>query len=122
MRRILHVICLPDLDISEASPPKKTSLSNQFSKDPDKQPSEKELNDLSKDIITNWKSLGRELGVKHKDIMKIHKDNINYDDLDEKAFAMLMKWKEEKGDMAIFRILSKALTNIGLVSTAQKHC
>eukprot|EP00795_Rhopilema_esculentum_P013563 gene13563-4451_t len=86
------------------------------------EPSEKELQNLAKDLINDWKSLGRELDVPNKDILKIHKDNINYDDIVEKAFAMLLKWKELKGNEANFEILKSALINIGLVATAEKHC
>lgn len=106
----------------EASPPKKGAPSKLLSKDPEKVPSEKELHDLSKDILAEWKSLGRELNVENREIMKIQKDHINYDDIEEKAFAMLIKWKEKYGDMANYGTLCKALKNIGLVSTAQKHC
>ena len=72
--------------------------------------------------MNDWKSLGRELEIENKLIMKIQKDHINYDDIDEKAFAMLMKWTEKAGNLATFYILGNALKNIGLVSTAQKHC
>ena len=94
----------------------------QLSKDPESCPTEKELHSLSKDIVNDWKSLGRELEIENKLIMKIQKDHINYDDIDEKAFAMLMKWKETAGNLATFHVLGKALKSTGLVSTAQKHC
>ena len=91
-------------------------------KDPNDKPNEKDLQSLARDIISDWKRLGRELEINHKDIMKIHKDNINYDDIEEKAFAMLVRWVELKAENATYRTLKAALVSIGLVSTAQKHC
>lgn len=108
--------------MSNASSPKKHSPIQQCSKEDGSKPTEKELHELSKDVVSEWKSLGRELGVENKILMKIHKDNINYDDIDDKAFTMLMKWKEKMGDSATFGSLREALVNIGLVSTSQKHC
>ena len=107
------------LVLSEASPTKKPV---KHLRDLEKQPTDKDLHSLSKDIVNDWKSLGRELELDNKEIMKIHKDHINYDDIEEKAVAMLLKWKEKKGDKATFGVLGKALRDNGLVSTAQKHC
>eukprot|EP00112_Aurelia_sp_Birch-Aquarium-sp1_P018624 Seg4461.4 transcript_id=Seg4461.4/GoldUCD/mRNA.D3Y31 product="putative protein y4fB" protein_id=Seg4461.4/GoldUCD/D3Y31 len=111
------------LTTNEHSPAKKQkSDGTNSSKNPNERPGEKDLQALAKDIITDWKSLGRELEINHKEIMKIHKDNINYDDIEEKAFAMLVKWKESKAENATYGTLKAALINMELVSTAQKHC
>ena len=109
--------------MNEHSPAKKQKGDEQISsKDPHEKPNERDLQALAKDIITNWKSLGRELEISHKEIMKIHKDNINHDDIEEKAFAMLVRWKELKATNATYGTLKGALVNMGMVSTAQKHC
>ena len=109
--------------MNEHSPAKKQKADGQISsKDPNEKPNEKDLQALAKDIITDWKSLGRELEISHKEIMKIHKDNINYDDIEEKAFAMLVRWKELKAENATYGTLKAALVDMGLVSTAQKYC
>ena len=108
--------------IPEASPAKIPNRTKQFIKDPEQVPTEKELNDLSEDIANNWKRLGRELGLGHNLIMSIHRDNINHDDIIDKAFAMLMKWKEKKDMYATFGELGRALQAIDMVATARKHC
>lgn len=85
-------------------------------------PTEAGLHALAKDIVSNWKSIGRKLQIPNTELMKIHKDNINYDDITEKAFAMLLAWKERKGESATMIELGIALEDTGLVCTAQKHC
>eukprot|EP00794_Sanderia_malayensis_P017346 gene17346-19078_t len=109
---------LTNVGTEESSPSKK----QRTSRDLTKQPSEKELQSLARDIITEWKSLGRQLGVPNKDIMRIQKDHINYDDVNEKAVAMLLAWKEKQGQEATFGCLKEVLMSSGLVDTAQKHC
>ncbi|XP_057304806.1 uncharacterized protein LOC130641836 [Hydractinia symbiolongicarpus] len=85
------------------------------------QPSEETLEELSKDIATYWKHLGRKLKVPNSKIEMIHKDHINYDDIAEKAFQMLLAWKDGGGSCATNQVLKDALIAYGKVDTARKH-
>ena len=104
----------------ESSPNKELKLDN-VCKDPKGHPTEEELQSLASDIIENWKTIGRRLGIQNREIMKIHKDHINYEDITEKSFAMLLAWKEKKGTLATYGGLRDVLVSSGLVHTAQKH-
>ena len=46
---------------------------------------------------------------------------MNYDDITEKSFAMLLDWRE-KGPASTFQQLSDALKALGKVDTALKYC
>lgn len=64
------------------------------------------LERLARKIPNHWKTLGRRLEMKEADLDSIDKEK---DQCCEKAYKMLMTWKEAKGDEATFPTLSKAL-------------
>lgn len=78
------------------------------------------LDELSKDIIDCWKSLGRKLEVKNSKLMAIHRDHVNYEDVREKAFAMLVSWKDSCVDATAHHLKSK-LVEQGKVATANQY-
>lgn len=83
-------------------------------------PSEDELHDLAKDIIVIWKHLGRKLGVSDSKIEEISRDHINYQGICEKAYQMLLFWKESTTN-ASYCSLAEALTKLGKRNLAQKY-
>ena len=68
-------------------------------------PSNEDLERLSKKVVT-WKPLGRRLKIEEAELTALGKDN---EEWSEKAFAMLMKWKRQKGSKATYRCLYDAL-------------
>ena len=78
------------------------------------------LEDLSKDICTYWKHLGRKLKLPNSKIESINKDHHSYDDISEKAFAMLLAWKELNPN-ATTQTLCDVLKSYGKIETALKH-
>ena len=83
------------------------------SEDSDGEPTDLELTDLSKKLGFNWQSLGVRLGVDHDKINVILRNNIEYPSPDQKAHAMLMKWKNEDESFTIGE-LAEALRQEGL--------
>ena len=63
-------------------------------KDPDGEPTDVELLDLSNKLSFNWQSLGTRLGVDQDKINVILRNN-EYPSPDLKAHAVLMQWKDE---------------------------
>ena len=64
-------------------------------KDPDGEPTDVELLDLSYKLSSNWQSLGTRLGVDQDKIKTILRSNNEYPSPDLKAYAMLIAWKDE---------------------------
>ena len=85
-------------------------------------PTDEVLQDLSEDITPFWKDLGRKLKVPNKRIDAIHIDNVRYLGVKEKAFQMLMVWKEQRSDVAKITELSRALKDLGKNRTEMKYC
>ena len=88
--------------------------------DPDSEPSENALNNLSKEIPYSWESLGRRLGVKETKIRCIRADNVQFPSPEDKAFQMLMAWYD-MGD-SNYRTLEKALTAEDKGRLVKKYC
>ena len=82
-------------------------------------PSEDQLDDLAKDISHFWQRVGRKLHIPSADLQRIDKDNINFGDLVEKAYAMLMLWYE-KDDNVTKGALKNALIALDKKRTALK--
>ena len=57
-------------------------------------PRDDELEELSTSLADNWDRLGRRLGFSQAGIIAFHKEN---ERLSDKAYAMLIKWKEREG-------------------------
>lgn len=77
------------------------------------------LGDLSSEIVTFWKHLGRKLKIPNANIEEIQSDNIQYPSVKEKAFQMLMVWVD-RGNSVTLSELSKALKALGKNRVAQK--
>ncbi|XP_015762595.1 PREDICTED: uncharacterized protein LOC107341661 [Acropora digitifera] len=89
---------------------------------PAETPTDEVLQPLSQEITPFWKDLGRRLKVPNKRIDEIHVDNIQYLGVKEKAFQMLMAWKEQRSDVAKITELSRALKALGKNRTEMKYC
>ena len=83
-------------------------------------PSNDELEHLSLEIA-QWEKLGRRLNFKNSELKAFHKEN---EEWSEKAFAMLLKWKETNGSSATYRCLCKALCHefVNRKDLAEKFC
>ena len=83
-------------------------------------PTEDQLADLSKEIVAYWKHLARKLKLPNCEVQRIQKDHINYDDITEKANAMLLTWLELDTN-AYVTTLRDALISLGKKDTAVRH-
>ncbi|KAK3753342.1 hypothetical protein QZH41_015283 [Actinostola sp. cb2023] len=84
-------------------------------------PSEDELECLAEHVIVIWKHLGRKLGLSNSKIEEISRDHINYQGIREKAFQMLLFWKESNINHS-YLTLGKALNELGKCNLAQQYC
>ena len=87
-------------------------------------PSEDELEELANNIHTEedyWKRLARRLGIKRPKITAI---DDRYKGLSEKAYNMLVHWKQRKGCDATYEVLYEALTNdlVDCKELAEEYC
>ena len=69
-------------------------------------PSNKEYEGLSRKLSDKWKKLGRQLKFERPELTAYDKQN---DQLDEKAYNMLMDWKLREGRDATYEVLYRAL-------------
>ena len=69
-------------------------------------PSDDDLEKLADMLADNWTKLGRRLGFEQARITAYHKEN---ERLSEKAFKMLMDWKQSKGSDGTYQNLYDAL-------------
>ena len=106
-----HHFCFAD-----APPAKRAKVLQEES---EKVPSEELLGDLSSEIVTFWKHLGRKLKIPNASIEEIQSENIQYPSVKEKAFQMLMVWVD-RGNSVTLSELSKALKALGKNRIAQK--
>ena len=93
-------------------------IEHNITKDPDGEPTDVELTDLSKKLSCNWQSLGARLGV-DQDKIKIILRNNEYPSPDLKAHAVLIAWKDEDESFTNGK-LAKALREEGLGRLAKK--
>ena len=84
-------------------------------------PSERELDELAMEIIAIWKPLGRQLEVGNSKIEEILRDNINYPERRQKAFQMLLSWKDSSYNPS-YDALGNALIQLGKRSLAKHYC
>ena len=70
-------------------------------------PTDKELQRLAEEIPGDWKRIGRAVGLKEKHLKIIEIDNP--DDVCERGYVTLSKWKEKQGQEATYRKLARAL-------------
>jgi len=81
-----------------------------------------DLERLANEIINQWKKLGRRL-MENADEMLDAIDNRN-DEVNEKAYKMLLEWKQAKGSCATFRVLHDSLCDdlVKRRDLAEKYC
>ena len=90
-----------------------------FTEIKDGTPTPDELERLSGKISDKWKNLGRRLQFVEAQITEHDKNN---DKLSEKAYKLLMAWKERDASAATYRVLHKALSDVERRDLAQEFC
>ena len=85
-------------------------------------PEENELHALANDVSQFWKKLGRELRVAESKLSQL--DVGLQQDVYEKAYQMLLHWRETRDDQATYQILYSALTStvVGRNDLGKKYC
>ena len=85
-------------------------------------PEKDDLEGLAKDIVAEWKELGRRLLDNNEAELYAIDEEIKR--LPEKAYKMLLKWKESKGSGATFQVLHDALCHelVNRRDLAEKYC
>ena len=71
-------------------------------------PDDDVLEELSLCISDAWKRLGRRLGIENATLTSFHKEN---ERLSEKAYEMLIHWKDKEGLSATYQKLYDALSH-----------
>lgn len=84
-------------------------------------PENDELEELANEIAESWKRLARRLKLEEPRITAIDNENR---ELSEKAYQMLLDWKQRNADDATYAILFQALghTLVGRRDLAKKYC
>ena len=78
------------------------------------------LQKLAKEVVEEWKELGRRLlRSDEAKLYTIHKENEKWF---EKAYDMLLKWKQANGSRATFQVLHDALCNVERRDLAEEFC
>ena len=95
-------------------------MAHNISCDEAKAKMEKHFDVVKREIIRDWKDLGRKLNVGNAAIENIDAD---YPQREEKAFQLLMKWFEKNGrEGATKEELCKALHKIERLDIAERIC
>ena len=84
-------------------------------------PSDDDLEGLSLMLADKWEQLGRRLGFDQARIIAYRKEN---EKLAEKAFNMLMDWKQSEASAGTYQVLYNALCHqfVNCKSIAEKIC
>ena len=84
-------------------------------------PTEEVLEDLSKKISNDWRTLGRRLTFHEAELEEFDK---GHGKMSEKAYAMLLSWKQRGGTDATYSVLNQALcdTRVKRKDLAQDFC
>ena len=84
-------------------------------------PTDDVLEHLSITLSNDWRTLGRRLQVRESKLQKMDKD---HERISEKAYAMLLYWKQRNGSDATYRVLNEALchTLVNRRDLAQEFC
>lgn len=87
----------------------------------DGMPKKEELLFISKNIGVDWKLLGRCLNIEEPELVAFDKENEEYI---EKAYQMLLHWKQKEGSDATYQVLHNALRHhfINRKDLADKIC
>ena len=71
-------------------------------------PDDEELERLANRIGVQWKQLGRRLKIEEPKLHAFERENPEFS---EKAYQMLLYWKQKNGDAATYQILFVALND-----------
>ena len=84
-------------------------------------PSDDDLEELADMLADKWEKVGRRLGFDRAKLIAYHKEN---EKLSEKAFNMLLDWKQSKGSDGTYRDLYNALRHklVDCKLIAEKIC
>ena len=83
-------------------------------------PSEHELQDLAVEISRRpWRNLKLILGIRDEPFENIDMDR---EGETEKRYRMLLRWKQQQGPAATYKVLHDALKRIGYLKLADKIC
>ena len=84
-------------------------------------PTSREIAALARYIVEIWKRLGRALGIEEAVIAEIR---LNEDNVYERAFMMLNRWRQQMGAQANYEALAQALgcEEIGRADLIQRFC
>ena len=87
----------------------------------DGEPSNEELEYLSRKLAKKWKKLGRRLGFDEAEIDDFDQAN---EELAEKAYKMLMDWKKKVASGATYKVLYDALCHelVECKLLAERYC
>ena len=87
----------------------------------DGEPSDEKLECLSRELAGKWKTLGGRLGFSRAAIRNYDEDNPK---LADKAFNMLIDWKQGQGSKATYTVLHNALCHnlVNRKSLAEQFC
>ena len=87
----------------------------------DGEPSNEELEYLSRKLAKKWKKLGRRLRYDEAALDGFDRAN---EELAEKAYKMLMDWKEKVGSGATYKVLYDALCHelVECKLLAERYC
>ena len=87
----------------------------------DGEPSDEELEYLSRKLAEKWKTLGRRLGFDEADIDDFGQANKK---LKEKAYKMLLAWKQKVGSEATYKVLNDTLSHelVECKRLAEQYC
>ena len=87
----------------------------------DGEPSNEELEYLSRELAEKWKTLGRRLGFNEAAIDDFDQANKK---LKEKAYKMLMAWKQKVGSEATYKVLYDTLCHelVECKHLAEQYC
>jgi len=79
------------------------------------------LEELARNIPNDWKTLGRRWNMTEAELDSIHKEE---DQCRERAYKMLLKWKQAEGEAATFTMLYNALCHhlVDRKDLAEKFC
>ena len=84
-------------------------------------PTDDVLENLSKKVSNDWRTLGRRLTFHEAELQEF--DN-SHEEISEKAYAMLLAWKRRGGSDATYSVLNQALcdTRVKRKDLAQEFC
>ena len=82
-------------------------------------PTDDVLEKLSKKVSDDWRTLGRRLSFHEAELQEF---NNCRERISEKAYAMLLAWKQRSGLDATYSVLNKALCDVRRRDLAQEFC